>query len=278
MNITALQTFIAVVETGSLVRASEKMHVTQSTVTARLQTLEDEIGQRLINRQKSGATLTPAGSTLLRYAKIMVGFWQQAKFETSLPEGLDGLCTMGCERELWHDIGQRFFKAIRQEAPETAISVHQGSASDLSQWLADGIVDVIITYEALTRGHHSIFELPDEELVLYSDRADTPMRGDKDYVFVDHGAEYRRWHASIYHDAGVARMNFDSSAWALEYITDFCGSAYLPSSRVQDDLATGRLFEVADAPRFGRKKSLLCNEAAIQKWPWFMAVYDRIKA
>ena len=62
MNITALQTFLAIVDTGSLVRASQVLHVTQSTVTARLKSLEDEIGQQLLDRQKSGTTLTPAGT------------------------------------------------------------------------------------------------------------------------------------------------------------------------------------------------------------------------
>jgi len=33
MNITALQTFLAIVDSGSLVRASQQLHVTQSTVT-----------------------------------------------------------------------------------------------------------------------------------------------------------------------------------------------------------------------------------------------------
>ncbi|WP_297768791.1 LysR family transcriptional regulator [uncultured Roseovarius sp.] len=52
------------------------MNVTQSTVTARLKTLEDEIGQTLLNRHKSGATLTPAGAKLLQYARIMTGLWR----------------------------------------------------------------------------------------------------------------------------------------------------------------------------------------------------------
>jgi DNA-binding transcriptional LysR family regulator len=36
MNLTSLQTFLAILETGSLVRAADKLNVTQSTVTARL--------------------------------------------------------------------------------------------------------------------------------------------------------------------------------------------------------------------------------------------------
>ena len=68
MNLSELRTFLTIVETGSLVRASHILNVTQSTVTARLKSLEDEIGQTLIIRNKSGATMTAAGVRLHRYA------------------------------------------------------------------------------------------------------------------------------------------------------------------------------------------------------------------
>ena len=89
MNLTALQTFLAIVETGSLVRASDRLNVTQSTVTARLKSLEDEIGQILITRQKSGAVMTAAGGRLKRYAETMMDLWRQAQQETSLPNDED---------------------------------------------------------------------------------------------------------------------------------------------------------------------------------------------
>ena len=57
MHLAALQTFLAIVETGSLVRASQRLNVTQSTVTARLKGLEAELGQTLLYRQKSGAQI-----------------------------------------------------------------------------------------------------------------------------------------------------------------------------------------------------------------------------
>jgi DNA-binding transcriptional LysR family regulator len=47
MNLANLETFLKIVETGSLVRASEALNVTQSTVTARMKSLEDELGQTL---------------------------------------------------------------------------------------------------------------------------------------------------------------------------------------------------------------------------------------
>ena len=63
MNLVALQTFLAIVRTGSLVRASAAMNVTQSTVTSRLQTLEAELGQTLVLRQKMGRPSPPPGSS-----------------------------------------------------------------------------------------------------------------------------------------------------------------------------------------------------------------------
>jgi DNA-binding transcriptional LysR family regulator len=277
MNIVSLQTFIAIVETGSLVRASEKMNVTQSTVTARLKTMEDEIGQILLNRQKSGTTLTPAGTKLLRYAKIMTGLWRQAKFETSLPKGLDAVCTFGCDRDLWHGPGRKFFYDILSEHPEIALSVHQGSSKDLEKWLSEGSVDVILTYEAVARGNQTIHELPEERLVLYSDRPDAPMVGDPHYIFVDHGSEYRQMHAESYHDAGVARISFDSSWWALQFMLDNQGSAYLPEALADWFLRHGRIYPVANAPIFTRKKCLVVNDTAARYWSWFQNLVDRLK-
>ncbi|MEM7599755.1 MAG: LysR family transcriptional regulator, partial [Pseudomonadota bacterium] len=239
MNITALQTFLAIVDTGSLVRASQTLHVTQSTVTARLKALEDELGQQLLNRQKSGTTLTPAGTRLLSYARIMTGLWRQAKYETGLPTGLASVCTFGCERELWHGPGRAFFNGVLTETPDMALSVRQGSGRDLEAWLTEGAVDVILTFDSVTRGAQTVHPLPAEALVLYSDRPETPMDSDPLYIFVDHGEDYRRQHAETYHNAGVARISFDSAWWALQHMLERGGSAYLPEAMAAPYVAQG---------------------------------------
>ncbi len=277
MNITALQTFLAIVDTGSLVRASQTLHVTQSTVTARLKALEDEIGQQLLNRQKSGTTLTPAGTRLLRYARIMTGLWRQARYETSLPAGLASVCTFGCDRELWHGPGRMFFNGVISEHADMALSVQQGSARDLETWLAEGAVDVILTFESVARGAQTVHPLPPENLVLYSDRPDTPMDNDPMYIFVDHGEDYRRQHAETYYGAGVARINFDSSWWALQCLLDRGGSAYLPESLAGPYVDDGRLFRTEEAPVYTRKKNLIVNDSSAQNWTWFAPLVERLR-
>lgn len=276
MNIISLQTFLAIVETGSLVRASQQMNVTQSTVTARLKTLEEELGQVLLNRQKSGTTLTPAGTKLLRYARVMTGLWRQAKFEAGLPAGLNSVCTFGCDPGLWHGPGKAFFNGVVSNHPEMAVSVYQGKAQELDDWLASGLVDVILTYDATTRGNQTIHTLPPEELVLYSDQPDTPIRGTGSYIYVEHGEDYRRAHGETYHDTGTARISFDSSRWALDHLLSRGGSAYLPRALAAPFVADGQLFELTEAPIYTRKKNLIVNDTAAQNWPWFARLVQKL--
>ena len=61
MDTTLIKTFIEVAATGSFVAASDRLYVTQSAVSLRIQRLEDSLGHLLFTRSKAGAILTPAG-------------------------------------------------------------------------------------------------------------------------------------------------------------------------------------------------------------------------
>lgn len=278
MNIVSLQTFLEIVETGSLVRASQKLNVTQSTVTARLKALEEEMGQVLLIRQKSGATLTPAGSKLLRYARIMTGLWRQAKFETGLPAGSAGSASFGFNRELWHGPGRTLFHGLKSRHPDIALSIQQGNSQELENWLQEGIVDATLTYEAVARGNHTVLPLPPQELILYSNRPDTPVVGDQEYVFVDYGAEFRRMHAESYHNAGISRVNFDASERALDYITTFGGTAYLPKALGDAQCDAGLIYPVRYAPVYSLKICLVVNDTAAQSWNWLAELVSELDA
>ena len=83
MDITLLRTFLEVAATGSFVTASERLFVTQSAVSLRIQRLEDSLGRPLFIRSKSGAELTTAGVAFERYAASIIRVWEEAAGETS---------------------------------------------------------------------------------------------------------------------------------------------------------------------------------------------------
>ncbi|MCC5808272.1 MAG: LysR family transcriptional regulator [Opitutales bacterium] len=64
MNLDLLRTFFAVLEAGSLNKAAERLHVSQSTLTRQIQSLEQLVGGRLLERTSAGVVPTAAGQEL----------------------------------------------------------------------------------------------------------------------------------------------------------------------------------------------------------------------
>jgi len=265
MQLSELKTFLAIIETGSLVRASEKLNVTQSTVTARLKSLEQELGQTLVNRRKSGASLTAAGVRLSRYASTISDLWQQARSEIALPQGFNSVVNFGCHRDLWHGSGEVLLETIRKSNPDAAVHISIGHNDDIQSWLKDGLSDIALTYGAA----------PSSDL---STQADSPIRFDPGYVFVEAGEEFGQAHAAAYSDAGTAQISFSSSQHGLDFILTHGGSAYLPLRMVEKAIKAKKLFILTDAPVFTRTACLLCNRTMKKEWLWLDQCIDRLKA
>ncbi len=277
MNLNELKTFLTIVETGSLVRASAALNVTQSTITARLQTLEEEVGQKLIQRSKAGATMTAAGMRLHRYADTMVDLWRQAKHETSLPTGMSGICNLACETDLWPSLGETFFRNLKAQQPDMAISVWLGSQSDIPAWLNDGKADLAFTYQAATTQRQGRIDLEVDRLVLVSTKADSPLKFDPGYVFVEAGEAFGRDHAAAYADANTARISFGNASLGLAHLLEAGGTAYLPQRMVTDHVNQGTLHLLKYAPVFERSKYLIYNRAASENWPWFEGIAELLE-
>lgn len=273
MNLATLRTFQAIVETGSLIRASERLNVTQSTVTARLKALEDDIGQPLFTRRKSGAQLTAAGAKFRRYADAMILLWGQARQETALPAGVGSICNIGCAQDLWEGLGARALATIRAAPGETALTVWPCEAAQVEDWLSAGLIDLAFGHRALTGGGLTSFRLPDDDLVLVSTNPAAPARHDPGYVFVDGGEAFGRAHHLAYADADTAQISFGSADWALAHILEAGGTAYLPQRMTAVHIAAGALHPVAYAPAFTRPVWMILRDQAAPGWPWLPALF-----
>jgi DNA-binding transcriptional LysR family regulator len=69
MELRQLEYFVAVAEEANFTRASERVHVAQSGVSAQVRRLERELGQQLFDRTRAGVRLTDVGAAMLPYAR-----------------------------------------------------------------------------------------------------------------------------------------------------------------------------------------------------------------
>ena len=69
LDIDLLRSFAAVADTGSFTVAAELVARTQSAVSVQVKRLEEIVGRRVFERTSRSLALTPAGETLLSYAR-----------------------------------------------------------------------------------------------------------------------------------------------------------------------------------------------------------------
>lgn len=79
LQIDWLKCFVAVLDSGSLSRAADEVHRSQSAVSMQLKKLEDAVGRRLLDRGPRKLQLTPDGQMLLGYARRMLDLQAEAQ-------------------------------------------------------------------------------------------------------------------------------------------------------------------------------------------------------
>lgn len=79
MDAADLKVFAAVARVGGMNRAANELNTVQSNVTARVRTLEEELGVELFHRGRKGVTLTAAGERLLPYAIKVTHMLEEAR-------------------------------------------------------------------------------------------------------------------------------------------------------------------------------------------------------
>ena len=151
MDTELARTFLAVVASGSFVEASQRLHVTQSTVSSRIQRLEEELGAELFARNKMGTTLTPAGRQFQRYAAVLARTVQQARQEIGIVSGFRATLTVGGRIGLWDDLLLRWLPIFSKLAPDIAVRALIGFESDLMDALLEGRADVGVMYTPQAR-------------------------------------------------------------------------------------------------------------------------------
>lgn len=268
MNIAAIQTFLAVHRLRNLNRAAEELNITQSAVTARLDTLEHSLGARLLNRSRKGATLTKAGYQFLDQAVLITRTWGAARTKLSFPQDITALFSFVCEPGLWDLAGQNLIDDWRRAYPHIAFEIWSALARDAQDWLASGLSDAALLSEALALPDIKTKTLTPIELVQVSTRARDVVRWDLDYLFVDYGIRFRSWHAETWSADETARVSFSNPEWALRHMLAEGGSAYLPLPLVKSDLANGHLHPVVGAPSFDHKLILSWRSQAETMFPW----------
>lgn len=250
MDIALARTFLAIADTRSFQRAAERLHVTQTAVSARVRTLEESLGRPVFVRNKAGAVLTPAGEQFLPHARTLVQVWERARQQVAVPAGRRAVLALGCEMSLWHPMLPRWLVRMRERAPDLALRCTVGPPRDLLDQVASGVLDVAIAYAPQQRPGLRVELLIEERLVMVSSQPGLRTPEAADYVNVDWGPEFEAQHGLAFPQLSNAPVQAGLGPLGLEYVLTAGGTGYFRQEVVRPHLEAGRLHRVPDMPEF----------------------------
>lgn len=250
MDVALARTFLEIAAMGSFLGASERLHLTQTAVSARVKALEAQLGRRLFVRNKAGATLTPAGRQFMPHAAALVQVWERARQQVALPRGRSAVLSVACEASLWDPLLLDWLLWMRPHAPHLALRAEVGLPTELLARVANGTLDVAVLYAPPQRPGLRVDLLLDEKLVFVTTARSGRRPAADRYVRVDWGPEVAAQFALAYPELSGAPVSASLGPLGLGYVLTAGGAGYFRLTALRAHLAAGRLHRVRGAPEF----------------------------
>ena len=265
MEFPQLEAFLEAASRGSFRRAADALYLSQPSVSARIQTLEGEVGVALFHRTARGVRLTEMGQVFLPFAqRSMETLRRGREVLESVRQTSAGILNMATARVIGTYVLPDTLQKFQHLYPETNLHIKVGGSLDVLQMVVDeevqlGLarfmehpdVDALHLYDEevvlvvhpdhpfAKTGVAAMFAVAQEPLILY----DPGDPGSSYFQFINRVCRY----------AGVTpkvEMNLDSVEAAKNMVQLGLGISFLPRSGVRQELESGTLtlIDVAEVP------------------------------
>lgn len=191
MELSDLQVFRAVVESGGVTRAACRLHRVQSNVTARIRKLEEDLGAALFDRQGRGVVLSPAGARLLPFAERLLELADEAR-EAVRGGGLDGMLRLGAMESTASTRLPEPLAEFHRRYPQITLELAVASTGPLIGRVLQGSLDAALVAGPLMDSRLEQRTVYVEELVVVGPAGGMPERGGSvTLLALQQGCSYR---------------------------------------------------------------------------------------
>lgn len=255
-----LRTFQAVASRQSVTRAAAALGYAQSSVTAQIQALEEDVGVPLFDRIGRRVELTKAGQLMVSYADRILGLANEARAVVGNDRKPSGVLTIGAfETLLTHRLPDVISK-FQKTHPQVEISVIAAESCEIKagQLNLDSSVDIAFILDQRYKSGSVIVERLSAEDVLvlvspqhrlaFVNRLNVEMLTNEQVLLTERSCGYRMLFERAVSEAGAA-LNKTLALPSIEAIKKCAvasmGVAVLPRIAVEKELEQHQLVPLA---------------------------------
>jgi DNA-binding transcriptional LysR family regulator len=142
-----LRSFVAIVDAGTMLSATEQVFVTQSALSLQIRRLEELVEQTLFTREGRRLALTPAGEVLLTYARRMLTLHDEALLVVSARD-FAGPVRVGMVQDFADTVLAGALSRFAERHPSSRIFARVAGTADLLTMLERHQLDIVIGFDA----------------------------------------------------------------------------------------------------------------------------------
>lgn len=143
IHIHKYQIFSTVVRLGSLTKTAQALNLTQSAVSHAIAGLENELGLKLLIRNRSGIRLTDSGERILKKINELLQINDQLLVEVDAIKGLEtGKVTLGTFSSVSIQWLPQIMQQFQEQYPHIDIQLLDGNYTEIENWIIEGHADL----------------------------------------------------------------------------------------------------------------------------------------
>lgn len=254
MQLDWIDTFLDLLETKNFNRTAERLTITQSTVSARVQALEKQVGAPLFERGRGGAHATPAGRRFIDYARSIKLSWTMAQQDIGVLDRFDGMMRFASQVSLMDRVLLNWVDKLKLALPTTALYLEADYSNQMVSDLMFGNLDVALVYMPRYIPDILYEEIFQEHMVMVSSDSrhlseQTPER----YIRVSYSGTFDKQHSEFLPDLGRSRISVGLGSMAVTLLQREGGACYLPEALAEGFITHHGFYKVEDAPNFEQR-------------------------
>jgi DNA-binding transcriptional LysR family regulator len=144
MDTRFLESFVSVLEQGSIAEAARRLNLTPAAVAQRIHALEREIGARLVVRHGRTVRATEAGAAILDRSRLFVSEIRDLK-SIATNDRPAGILRLGAVQSLLCGVLPGVLTSLADKYPDIEVSIIRGvTSAELYQQVLDGTIDAAV--------------------------------------------------------------------------------------------------------------------------------------
>ncbi len=252
-----LSYFVELSHTLNFSRASERIGISQPSLSTAIKRLENSIGTSLFIRSKTGVTLTQAGKRLLAHTNELLQLWENVKAEAlASHQEIQGSFTFGCHPSVALYTLSEFLPQLMTQHPKLEIKIKHDLSRKILENIINLSIDVGIVVNPIRHPDLVIQKLYEDKITFWQSTqlkdARQCMLSGEAVIICDPELSQSQWLIKQLHKKGVKYHRILTSC-SLEVVANLtahgAGVGVLPT-RVAESAYPDLLKPVANMPEY----------------------------